>query len=194
MSASGPPRRVGRPRNEDTAGAVMEVVRQLVGERGFEAVTVNMVAMEAGVAKQTLYRRWPSKAELVLDAFLESAARYDKHQYMGLIPSIEGFLIGLFRHLERDGVAIRNLIAAAQTDAHFRERFRAKFVAPRATQLRKILELAVDSCELSADTDLGALSDMIHGAFWYRLLTGETLDGKYAKLLAEQVGLLTRCG
>jgi AcrR family transcriptional regulator len=187
MTETTSPRGVGRPRKEETTANVLGIVRNLVRERGYEAVSVNLVASEAGVAKQTLYRRWPGKAEIVLDAFLESASKADGLIYAGLEATLAKYLRGLFRHLESDGPAIRNLIASAQADADFLQRFRSRFVEPRAAHLRAILQSAVDAGDLSPVTDLNVLTDMVHGAFWYRLLTGKALDSAYAGALAKQV-------
>ncbi|ALM82557.1 TetR/AcrR family transcriptional regulator [Bordetella sp. N] len=189
MTESTSPRSVGRPRKEDTTPNVLDVVRKLVRERGYEAVSVNLVASEAGVAKQTLYRRWPGKAEIVLDAFLESASKADGLVYTGLEATLTKYLRGLFRHLEADGPAIRNLIASAQADADFLERFTNRFVEPRAGHLRAILHSALEAGDLPPHSDLNVLTDMVHGAFWYRLLTGKALDSAYAAALAKQVSV-----
>ncbi|ODP34479.1 TetR/AcrR family transcriptional regulator [Pandoraea sp. ISTKB] len=190
MTVSHSPRRAGRPRNEDTSAAVLAVVRRLVKEKGFDGVSVNLVASEANVAKQTLYRRWPSKAELVLDAYLESAGQFDTSAYEGLVPTLTKFLAGVFRHLEADGAAIRNLIAAAQSDSEFLTRFNDRFVVPRAERVKNLLAQAVEAEELPAETNLDVATDMIHGAFWYRLLTGQPLNRRYAESLAAQIGML----
>ena len=174
----------GRPRNERIESRVLEVVRALVIRQGYPSVTMAEIATTAGVAKQTLYRRWPSKAEVVLEAFLDSAAQADEIVYDGLAPTLTRFLIKLFGHLERDGEAIRSLIASAQADSKFLQQFRERFVKPREEALAAILSEAVATQELQADLDTGTLSDMIHGAFWYRLLLGEPLDRSYAERLS----------
>lgn len=63
--------RTGRPRRTDVDGAVRVATARLVGERGYAGTTLDEIARVAGVAKTTLYRRWPSKADLVLDALAE---------------------------------------------------------------------------------------------------------------------------
>jgi AcrR family transcriptional regulator len=177
----------GRPRNEQMESRVLAVARALVTERGYPSVTMAMIAMEAGVAKQTLYRRWSSKAEIILQAFLESASGPGDVGYDRLRPTLERFLSGLFAHLERDGAAIRSLIASAQSDPPFLQHFRNLFIAPREAALAAILSEAVVRRELAENSDIAVLSDMIHGAFWYRLLLGETLDAAYAKRLITMV-------
>ena len=177
----------GRPRNEDTDGRVLDVARRLVVDRGYPAVTMASIASEAGVAKQTLYRRWPSKAEVVLEALLVSAGSADAAPYTGLEATLRTFLTGLFSHLGRDGAAIRSLIASAQSDPAFLEHFRARFADSRAEAVLSILRQAIAVDDLAPDADIATLSDMIHGAFWYRLLLGAPLDHAYAERLAATI-------
>lgn len=184
----------GRPRNEETNQSVLSVVRKLVNERGYEAVSVNLIAEEAGVAKQTLYRRWPSKAEIVLDAFLESAGGLSAVKYENLELTLTKFLRRLFKHLGTDGAAIRNLIASAQSDEAFRKQFLSRFVVPRAQVVADILQRAVEAGELPAGSRIDMLCDMIHGAFWYRLLTSRALDANYANALAKQLSHFAATG
>jgi AcrR family transcriptional regulator len=63
--------RTGRPRRTDVEGVVRAATARLVGERGYAGTTLDEIAREAGVAKTTVYRRWPSKADLVLDTLVE---------------------------------------------------------------------------------------------------------------------------
>lgn len=182
----------GRPRNEETDGRVLDVARRLVVARGYPLVTMALIAAEAGVAKQTLYRRWPSKADVVLEAFLVSAGSTDVMTYVGLEATLRTFLTSLFCHLSRDGAAIRSLIASAQSDPAFLDHFRKRFADPRAEALFSILKQAIAAGDLPPDVDLTTVSDMIHGAFWYRLLLGAPLDDAYAGRLAALVARLWR--
>ncbi|WP_313442205.1 TetR/AcrR family transcriptional regulator [Novosphingobium sp.] len=177
----------GRPRNPETDGKVLQITRHLVASRGYADVTIAEIAVQAGIGRQTLYRRWPSKAEIVLDALFESASTADLENYERLEPSLVEFLTRLFRHLERDGAALRNLIASAQSDAGFLKHFRERFAKPRETAMRSILDRAIESGELPAGTDVDTAVDMLHGAFWYRLLLGEPLDRACAIRLARAI-------
>ena len=64
-------RGAGRPRLVDADAAILAAARELLAERGWDGMTLGDVAARAGVAKTTLYRRWPGKAELVVDAMAE---------------------------------------------------------------------------------------------------------------------------
>src|SRR4051812_24911395 len=62
------PRRPGRPREAATEGAITAAARAVLAERGVARMSMEHVAAQAGVAKSTLYRRWPSKVELAVHA------------------------------------------------------------------------------------------------------------------------------
>jgi AcrR family transcriptional regulator len=71
MSAPEPGR--GRPRDPRTQHSITEAARRLLAEGGYDAVSIESIAREAGVGKPTVYRRWPSKAHVVFDAVFGSA-------------------------------------------------------------------------------------------------------------------------
>ncbi|MBN9376091.1 MAG: helix-turn-helix transcriptional regulator, partial [Cellulomonas sp.] len=67
------PRRLGRPRDMTRDAEILQAARDELAERGYERMTVAAVAARAGAGKATVYRRWASKAELVLDAAMCTA-------------------------------------------------------------------------------------------------------------------------
>src|ERR1700683_432998 len=76
-STDGTPAPRGRAphrRDENARIAVLHAADDLLVERGFGGVTIEGIAARAGVAKQTIYRWWPSKFEILMDTFLEDAA------------------------------------------------------------------------------------------------------------------------
>lgn len=171
----------GRPRDDAISPALLDATRRLVSDRGYSAVTIAMVAEEAGVSRQTLYRRWPSKADLVLDAFLASAAIDEVFEEGPLSEVLFRFLSNLFANMKNDGPAIRNLIASAQIDPAFMRSFRERFVEPRAEIMAGIIRKGASRGEVSGALDMEVLMDCLHGAFWYRLLLGKQLDDDYAR-------------
>jgi len=187
----------GRPRDEAAGPAILAAARDLVVAHGYEAVTTQAIAEAAGVGKQTIYRRWPSKAELVLEAFLAHAhSSVDVVSKERLEPALRSFLARTFRALDATGPAVRSLMAQAQTDDGFRETFRTRFIAPRREALaRTIAEASArDGVETTA-ADVDAAVIALFGAVWYRLLLGEPLDtalaSRLARLLAAGLSTVT---
>jgi AcrR family transcriptional regulator len=177
----------GRPINSQATPALMQAARRLVSEHGYQAVSMQMIADLAGVGRQTVYRRWPSKAGLVFDAYLERAQELGEIPDGPVIGMLTRFLTQIFEGLEQDGLAVSSLIAAAQDDLEFRESFNERFVKPRDNIMEEILRRAVTRGELRDSVDLALVVEMVHGTFWYRLLLGKPLDRAYAARLAELV-------
>jgi AcrR family transcriptional regulator len=141
------------------------------------------------VGRQTIYRRWPSKAELVLNAFLESASHDETFEDGPVEIGLSRFLKNLFANIAKDGPAIRNLIASAQTDPLFLKSLKVRFIAPRSEVAASIIHSGIDRGELAVDSDVDMAMNALHGAFWYRLLQGDTLDATFAdRLVALLIG------
>jgi AcrR family transcriptional regulator len=171
----------GRPRDPAVEAAVFAAARSLLGEVGYDAVSMEAVAAAAGVGKQTLYRRWPNKAALLVDACLVDAIERVADPATGnLEGDIEQFLGGTFAALETTGPGLRFLMSQAGLDPSFRERFDADFASRRRAALREII------CRhVKARRQVGPVIDMIYGAMWYRLFLGHgPLDARFARDLA----------
>jgi AcrR family transcriptional regulator len=175
----------GRPVNEQAGAALLEAARALVAEHGYDKVSMQMIADSAGVGRQTAYRRWPSKADLVLNAFLSYSRVMNVMQEGPVVSMLERFLAQIFADINAvHGRAIRSLIAAAQDDAEFKESFDKHFVKPRDQILLRILRHGVAQGEIAETANLDLVIDAVHGAFWYRLLLGRRLTSRYASELA----------
>jgi len=178
---------MGRPRDDAATAALLRAARSLVSRHGYAAVSIQMIAAEAKVGRQTLYRRWPGKADLVLEAFLASVAAVDDPGSSPVDEALASYLRNLFENLEQDGPAIRSLIASAQDDPDFLDSFRRTFVLPRAAIAAGILQRAAGRGELAEDADVETALASLHGAFWYRLLLGEPLTPDFAMRLSASI-------
>ncbi|MDR3496219.1 MAG: TetR/AcrR family transcriptional regulator [Ancalomicrobiaceae bacterium] len=173
----------GRPRDEAAGRTILDVTRRLVGELGYDAVTTRMIADAAGTGKQTIYRRWPSKPELVLAAFLAHAEETVDQPIPEATPARERialFVERTFSSLMHTAPAVRGLMAMAQHDGDFRRIFRTNFVEPRRLAFAQLLEGAIADGLFPSDHDLEAMSTALFGAIWLRLLLDERLDAEFA--------------
>lgn len=189
-ASEGRAKRLGRPRRETTEAAILNAASALLGERGYGPMTVDEVAARAGVGKQTLYRRWPSKAAVVLDALTRQTAREVATPDSGsLREDVRTLLRNAFAVL-RMGRAqvVASLMAEAQHDEAFAAAFRDTFVAPRRAVLAELLHRGILRGELGADTDVGFMVDLVYGPMWYRLLNRHApLDDAFADRLSDAV-------
>ncbi|MDT0342486.1 TetR/AcrR family transcriptional regulator [Streptomyces litchfieldiae] len=189
-----PPRaRPGRRRSEESRRAILGAALDLVGEGGFAGLTVEGVAARAGVGKQTIYRWWPSKADVLLDALVEEAElRVPAGDHGGYAADLRAFLGDTFRLGSRPWVAevLRALMAHAQVDPAFGERFRDSFLRARRDALRRIVERARERGDLPPRPAPDTVLDLVFGVLWYRILaTREPLD---EALVGELLSVLVR--
>ncbi|MGH3377203.1 MAG: TetR/AcrR family transcriptional regulator [Actinoallomurus sp.] len=163
-------RRPGRPRSEATRQAILTAAIDELHERGYAALTIEGIAARAGAGKPTIYRWWPSKADVVLDALLERAAADIPVPDEGSLPAdLVAFLNATFRQHGQRPVLI-GLMAQALLDPAFAVAFRDRFLFGRRAALRAILDRAVTRGEVAPDVDPELLIDVAYGVLWYRLM------------------------
>jgi AcrR family transcriptional regulator len=166
----------GRPRSERAHKAVLEAAAELLLERGLSAVSMDAVAERAGVSKATIYRWWPTKETLALDAlYTEWAAAAPDPPDTG---SLRGDLLALLGPWARlvgsrpYARVIAALVTEARTDPVFDAEYQQRVVEPRRDQARHIVQRAIDRGEIPADTDIEVALDLIYGPLYHRLLHG----------------------
>lgn len=174
-------------RSEDARQAVLEAADDLLVEIGFAAVTIEGIAARAGVGKQTIYRWWSSKTDVLLDAFLDDAVEHLTPQDTGdLGRDLRTHLRNLAEFLTQSdaGAVFRALAGQAQHDAKMAERFRRDYLGQQREVDRLPLQRAVERGELAADTDIELAVDQLVGPIYYRVLvTGETVGSKFTDSL-----------
>src|SRR5271165_6410071 len=110
--------RGGRPRSEQRHKAILQTALDLVVELGFRAVSIESIAAKAGVAKTTIYRRWPNKAAVVMDAFMERLSGTHFPPNRRATESVRLQMHNMARAFRgAEGVVIKALLAEAQFDA-----------------------------------------------------------------------------
>ena len=190
-ATTGAPRR-GRPRSEKAREAILASAAELLLAHGLAAVSMDTVAERAGVSKATIYRWWPTKETLALDAlYHEWAAARPRTPETG---SVRADLLATLRPWVRlvgkrpYGRVIGALITEAHTDPVFAEQWKERFVQPRREQARTILAHAVDRGELPRGTDLELALDLLYGPLYHRLLHGHApLSDRFVSDLVDTV-------
>ncbi|MER8187201.1 TetR/AcrR family transcriptional regulator [Kitasatospora sp. NPDC094015] len=189
-NAHAPRARSGSRRDETARLAVLHAADDLLAEHGFAALTVEAIARRAGVAKQTIYRWWPSKTEILLDTLIEdSAKRLPVPVDRPTTESIRAYLRAFARFVTRDpaGKVLLALIAQAQHDPGTAERFRQRYLDPRRSQERDLLARAVDAGEISPALGPDATLDALLGPIVYRALTGASIPRGFVDTLVDDL-------
>ena len=178
------PRR-GRPRSEKAQRAILDAAAELLLDRGLGAVSMDAVAERAGVSKATIYRWWPSKEMLALDALLDWSATLVPGRDTG---TLQGDLLALIRPWVREirrrpfGRVVAALVSEAQSDPRFADAYRSHFVDPRRDAGRAAFARAKARGEVPADLDAEVALDLIYGAVYHRLLHGHAqLTDRFAR-------------
>jgi len=187
------PRRphTGRRRNDAAREAILDAAFRLLSAPALEPLTIDAIAAEAGVGRQTIYRWWPSKGAVLADALAHHAQVVVPERRTGsLAGDLAAFLVDSFAGLDsQEGYAdrLRQIVAEAQHDEHV-ARVLADFTAVRRASLRALLSRGQAAGELAAGADLDMLVDMAYGVLYYRLLVGHApLDETAARSLAAEL-------
>lgn len=173
--------RPGRPRNPATQEAILAASLRLTGRVGYARLTMEGIAAEAGVGKQTVYRWWPSRAAVVLEAFARDASAVVEARVTGdREADLAAFLVAVHRRLDGSGgVVFRSLLAEALIDPDFATSLYDEYLKGRVDDLRAVLG--------GAEVDPGVLDqvvEMTYGAIWFRLVARRPLTAAAARSLA----------
>lgn len=157
---------------------------------GFSRMTVESIATRAGASKATVYRRWPGKAAVLMEALLHEVEGELAFPDSG---SLREDLIGQVSALARllggseTGQLLVSLLGEAQHDDELAEAFRTGWMEPRRQAGREVLARAVARGELDADLDRELVLDLVYGPVYLRLLFGHApLDGSAVSAIVTQ--------
>jgi AcrR family transcriptional regulator len=177
----------GRPRSARAHEATLKAAAGLLLERGLDAVSMDAVAARAGVSKATIYRWWPTKESLALDALYTqwSAAAPVPRDTGSLRDDLIEFLAPWARFVGSQqpyAWVIAALLAKARIDPAFATEYQRRVVQPRRDQARDIFVRAIERGEIPADLDLEVALDLIYGPLYHRLLQGHApLDDSFVQ-------------
>lgn len=170
MTGGRPP---GRPRSESSRQAILVAALELVAEVGYARLTIESIAAKAGVGKQTIYRWWPSKADVLLEAGAVKAETHvpvtDHGSYQA---DLKAFLRASYAIANDAQIAdlLRALMAESQINRRFGERFRTAFLERRRDALAVITDRARHRGDLPDRPSPGTVADIIFGTIWYRVI------------------------
>ena len=160
-----------RPRVEgDREQEILDAALTVLAETGFDRLTMDAVAAEAKASKATLYRRWTSKTELVVDAVCS-------HKEQPTSPdtgSLRGDLLEAYCGLGGLGDArsmgvLAAVVTAMARDEEFALVYRRDFIGPKQRAMRVVLERAVARGEIRDDVDLDLLAPALPGIVLHRV-------------------------
>jgi AcrR family transcriptional regulator len=163
--------RGGRPRDPSRDTVLVEATLALLAEDGYGALTMEAVAARAGVGKATLYRRWSSKEQLVVDALTSLSEAREQLSATG----VRDQLVALLEAVRRKrgslaGKIFPRLIGEAAGFPELMDLYRAQVHEPRRQRLRDVLRTGVEQGLVRPDVDLDHAVDLLVGPMVYRNL------------------------
>jgi AcrR family transcriptional regulator len=174
--------------SEEARVAILQAADDLLVEKGFDGVTMEGIAKQAGVAKQTVYRWWRSKADVLLDAFLQDAVEDLEPPDTGDIAvDLPEYLhrLAVFLGESDEGAVFRALMAKAQLDPEFARVFRERCLEPARARSLVLLERAVERGQLPEGLDAAAEMELLVAPIFYRVLvTAEPITRTFTDSLA----------
>lgn len=167
----------GRPRSEQTRRAVLSAAYQSLSEVGFRSVTMDDIAHRAGASKATLYRWWPSKAAILLDAVHERSEAYPEFSDSGdARTDLRNEIRGVIAFYGTDaGTATLDLVAESRFDPSLAADFRERFIMGRRKATAEVFGRGIARDQIRGDLNFDVVMDALWGALYYKLLISNTL-------------------
>ena len=160
-----------RPRVEgEREDEILDATVELLMEVGYDRLTMDVVAKRARASKATLYRRWETKASLVVEALVraKSAPTIAEHDTGSLRSDLLSTYCGHQGMNSTATGALGSVITALATDPEFAEEFRAKFIAPKVAVSERIYRRAQERGEIPDDVDIELIAPSLAGILMHR--------------------------
>jgi AcrR family transcriptional regulator len=164
----------GRHRSVESEESILRATLELLEEKPLREITIESIAGRAGVGKATIYKWWPTKAFVALDAFRRQMNRTialpdtgsAERDFAEQLHSLSTFCTSA------PGRIFAQFIAECQIDPEFAALFRERILRPRRELVSIILERGVERGEIDRNLDRELLLDLVYGAMVFRLMVG----------------------
>jgi AcrR family transcriptional regulator len=160
-------------RSQRSRQAILQAAFDICRERGYERATIDAIADRAGVGKQTIYRWWPSKGAVIMDALNEVVGEAtdfpDSGEVMADLREQMASVSALFTSADV-GRVYRGVIAGAQSDTELAAALVKDIIRPRITACIRRLERAQEQGEIRSDANLEVVVELLYGPLYHRFL------------------------
>ncbi|CAM5383471.1 TetR/AcrR family transcriptional regulator [Leifsonia shinshuensis] len=192
LDATGSPK-LGRKRDHTRDADILEAALEVLAETGYDRMTMDMVAARAKAGKATVYRRWASKGELVVDAIACMKKNDIDFDHLPDTGTLRGDLVAMMKpHTIEDGERKLQIMAGLTSmlarDPDLVDAVTAAIVEPRASLNRLFMQRAIERGEIPADTDVETLAMIVPSMTAYRvLILQQPVDRAYLLSLIDGV-------
>ncbi|MCW7468303.1 TetR/AcrR family transcriptional regulator [Leptospira kanakyensis] len=168
------PKTAGRPRSEDLEPLLLKTTYELLAKKGYHGFSIDDIVSETGVAKTTIYRRWPNKANLAMNTVTHMISPYLEFPKevpfeKGILDQMEA-LAGIFSG--KFGRVISSLIGAGQQDNELSESILENYLYPRRNAAKLFFHHAIQTKQIKplTDSEIDDCMDILYGSLYFRLL------------------------
>jgi AcrR family transcriptional regulator len=189
-------RTTGRPRSEKTRKAILKTAFRLLKQNGFDRVSTQEIASQAGVSTATLYRWWDNKQAILLDAYLETTRDILPSGKRGSpLARLRTYTLRIAAFLKSEnGRGFLRLLSAIQDDRALRQAFYENVFLPRRAEGCAVVQEAIDARELPGSVEPDFVINQLIGPQVLRALLGQDLSAKYAQRIFDSVIQAARHG
>ncbi len=190
-SASAPekPLKSGRPRSETSRRSILDATRRLLTHTSVQKLSIEAIARKAGVGKTTIYRWWPSKSAVIMEAVFSQPA------FHNILPTPKSAADGVRVQIEKlarqlngkNGRLVAQIIGEAQPDPKSLQIFIDVFLQDRYNSLSSYIEGGKQNGEFDTNIDTDSAIDIILGPLFFRLLSGQDIDTDFADDMANML-------
>lgn len=179
----------GRPRSDASKRAILDATRRLLNHTTVQKLSIESIAKKAGVGKTTIYRWWPSKASVAMDAI------FTQPGFQNIVPTTSSAAEGIYIQLQKivnqlngkNGRVVAQIISEIQDDFEAVEAFHKSFMQERCFQLAKLVDQGMKSGEFRDDIDIETTVDTLMGPIIFRLMSGLVMTEDYADKVMDAV-------
>jgi AcrR family transcriptional regulator len=181
--------KAGRPRSESSRRSILDATRRLLTHVSVQKVSIEAIARKAGVGKTTIYRWWPNKAAVIMEAVFSQPAFHNimqtpRNAEEGIRMQIEK----LCRQLNgKNGRLVAEIIGEAQPDPEALKIFIDSFLQDRYNTLSSYIEGGKKTGEIDVNIDTDSAIDVILGPIFFRLISGQELDEGFIQDMTEML-------
>ena len=179
----------GRPRSEKTRKAILKTAFLLLKRDGFDGVSMQQIAVKAGVSTATLYRWWDSKQAILLDAYLETARELLPYGKRGSpLARLRKYTVRIGEFLQSDnGRVFLRLLLAIQDNPDLGKAFYENVFLPRRAEGCMVVQEAIAAGELPDTVDPDFIISLLTAPQIVRALLGLELSAKSARKIFDFV-------
>jgi AcrR family transcriptional regulator len=179
--------KAGRPRSEESRRAILDATRRLLTHVPIAKISIEAIAKKAGVGKTTIYRWWPNKQSVVMEAV------FSQPGFQNMVPQAGNPMEGIRNQVEKlvrqlngkNGRVVAEIVGECQGDIETLKALVKNFFQDRYNVLAYYLQRGKVDGVFRADIDLEVAIDLILGPVIFRLMSGQNVDDAFAKKISD---------